>query len=87
MKIVAANRIIEAQERYPSAHDHLQGWYQIISQTDFQTPEELREVFGDMRGFNTSFKFPIPNSNLLAHTTINFCAKVILVENIIPGNQ
>ncbi len=87
MKIVATHRIVEAQARYPAAHDHLQGWYQIVSQTDFNNPEQLRDVFGDMRGFNSSFKFPIPESNLLAHTAINFEAKVILVEDVIPGNH
>jgi len=87
LKIVAAKRIIEAQAKYPSVHEHLQGWYQIISQTDFDSPQALRQVFGDMRGFNSSFKFPIPESNLLAHTLINFAAKVVLVEDVIPGNH
>ena len=87
MKIIAAEKIIDAQSRYPSVHDHLQGWYQIVSETDFSSQEELREVFGDMRGFNSSFKFPIPESNLLAHTMINFDAKVLLVEDIVPGNH
>ncbi len=87
MKVVAANRIIEAQARYPSAHEHLQGWFQIISQTDFESPEELRVVFGDMRGFNSSFKFPIPESKLLAHTSINFAAKVVLINDVVPGNH
>ncbi len=71
---------------YPSAREHIQGWYQIISQTDFQSPEALREVFGDMRGFNSSFKFPIPGSKLLAHTVINFGSQVLLVKDVIPGN-
>lgn len=87
MKVVAANRIVEAQARYPSAFEHLQGWYQIVSQTDFDSPEDLRRVFGDMRGFNSSFKFPIPESNLLAYTLINFSAKVVLIEDVMPGNH
>lgn len=87
MKVVAVNRILEAQAKYPSAHEDLQGWYQIISQTDFKSPEDLRNVFGDMRGFASSFKFPIPGSTLLAHTLVNFSAKVILVGKIAPGNH
>ncbi|MBV1908903.1 MAG: type II toxin-antitoxin system HigB family toxin [Kangiellaceae bacterium] len=87
MKIVATNRIVEAQAKYPAVHDHLQGWFQIISSTDFENPSQLRRVFGDMRGFNSSFKFPIPDSNLLAHTSINFEACVVLVEDILPGNH
>ena len=87
MKVVAAKRLIDAQSRYPSAHEHIQGWYQIINQTDFDSPEDLRSVFGDMRGFNSSFKFPIPESKLLAHTTINFAARVVLINDVIPGNH
>ena len=87
LKVVAVNKVSEAQARYPSAHDHLQGWYRIVSQTNFSSPEELRMVFGDMRGFNTSFKFPIPESKLLANTIINFEAKVILIEDVVQGNH
>lgn len=87
MKIVATNRIVEAQAKYPAAHEHLQGWYQIVSQTEFENPEHLRQVFGDIRGFKSSFKFPIPESNLLAHTSINFEARVVLIEDVLPGNH
>ena len=87
LKVIAVNKLIEAQARYPSVVSHLRGWYQIVRFTNFDTPEELRRVFGDMRGFNTSYKFPIPESNLLAYTSINFSAKVILIEQIIPGNH
>ena len=87
MKVVAASRLIEAQIRYPSAHEHIQGWYQIISNTDFHSPEDLRKVFGDMRGFNSSFKFPIPESKLLANTLINFAAQVVLIDDVVPGNH
>lgn len=87
MKVVAVNKLIEAQARYPSADSLLRGWYQIVRYTNFDSPEELRSVFGDMRGFNTSFKFPIPESNLLAYTSINFNAKVLLIEQVIPGNH
>lgn len=87
LKVVATYRIVDAQARYPSAHEYLQGWYQVVSQTDFSSPEDLRMVFGDMRGFNTSYKFPIPESNLLTHTSINFNANVILVEKVVPGNH
>jgi len=87
LKVIAAKRLIDAQSRYPSAHEHIQGWYQIIKETNFSSPEELRNVFGDMRGFNSSFKFPIPESKLLAHTSINFAAGVILINDVIPGNH
>lgn len=86
MKVVAIDRVKDAQIKYPSAHEHLLGWLQIMSHTDFYSEAELRAAFGDMRGFNFQFKFPIPESNLLVHTLINFEAQVVLVEEIKPGN-
>ena len=87
MKVVAINRIIEAQEKYPNARDHLQGWYQIMRESKFETPEELRKTFGDIRGFNYSFKFPIPQTTLLARTFINFDAQVVLVDDVVAGKH
>ncbi len=87
MIVLAVDKLVEAQIKYPSAINHLQGWYQIVCQTDFDSAESLREAFGDMRGFNSSFKFPIPVSNLLVHTTVNFAAKLIIIEEIKPGSH
>jgi len=87
LKVVAVNRIIEAQERYPKAYQHLQGWYQIMRESKFRSPEELRKTFGDIRGFNSSFKFPIPETTLLARTFINFEAQVVLVDDVVAGKH
>jgi mRNA-degrading endonuclease HigB of HigAB toxin-antitoxin module len=86
LKVVAVNRILEAQERYPNAHQHLQGWYHIMRKSEFQSPEELRKAFGYIRGFKNSFKFPIPETTLLAITFINFDAQVVLVDDVVDGN-
>ncbi|MCW8878231.1 MAG: type II toxin-antitoxin system HigB family toxin [Kangiellaceae bacterium] len=85
MKVVATNRISEAGIRYPAAHNHLIGWYQILSQGDFYSEQDLRATFGDMRGFNLHFKFPIPDTTLLVHTLINFESQVAFIEDIRPG--
>lgn len=87
MKVVAINRIKEAQQRYPAAQNHLQGWYQILSQGDFKSERDLRTTFGDIRGFNYQFKFPVPETTLLIHTLINFESQVAYIEEIKPGNH
>ena len=87
MNILSINKLHDAQSKYPSAIKQLQGWYQVVKQTDFASADALRETFGDMRGFRSSFKFPIPVSSLLAYTTINFDAKVLIIEEIKPGNH
>jgi len=87
LKVLSVNKLHEAEIKYPSAIKHLRGWYQIVKETDFASADAMREVFGDMRGFNSSFKFPIPVSSLLAHTTINFDAQVLIIEEIKPGNH
>jgi len=87
VKVVAIDRIKEAQQRYPAAQNHLLGWYQIVSQGDFKNEQELRTTFGDVRGFNHEFKFPVPETTLLIHTLINFESQVALVEEIKPGSH
>lgn len=87
MNVLAVNKVLEASTVYPSAYLSILGWYQIIINTDFSSPESLRNVFGDMRGFNSSFQFPIPVSSLLIHTQINFDAGVVLIDSIKPGHH
>ena len=87
LKVVAAQRIKEAQQRYPAAHMHLDGWYQILSQSEFNSEQSLRAAFGDIRGFNFHYKFPIPETTLLVHTLINFESQVAYIDTIKPGNH
>lgn len=85
MKVVAAARIIEAQEKYPAAHEYLHGWYQIIKQTNFSHFDALYQTFGDIRGFKAGFKFPIPETDLLVHALIDFSSHVVFIEQVKPG--
>lgn len=87
MKVVAIDRIKKAQQRYPAAQNHLLGWYQIVRQGNFKNEQELRTTFGDVRGFNHEFKFPVPETTLLIHTLINFESQVALIEEIKPGSH
>lgn len=87
MNILAVDKLVEAQIKYPSAVQYLQGWYQIVRQTDFASPTALREAFGDMRGFRSSYKFPIPVSSLLVCTTTNFGAKLVIIEEVKSGSH
>lgn len=82
MNVVAVDKIEEAQVRYPAARKNLEGWYQILSLGDFHSEEDLRATFGDMRGFNYRYKFPIPESALLVYTLINFESQVAYIEEI-----
>ena len=87
LRIIATQKLREAQQRYPAAHMHLDGWYQIISQSDFGSEHALRATFGDIRGFNFQYKFPIPETTLLVHTLINFESQVAYIDTIKPGNH
>jgi mRNA-degrading endonuclease HigB of HigAB toxin-antitoxin module len=87
LQVVAINRLADARLQYPASDDSLQGWYQILSQGEFKSEAELKSTFGDMRGFNHQFKFPIPESRLLVHTLINFETQIAYIEKIKPGNQ
>jgi|GEM_PF-1551467 len=87
LKIIATNRLNQALIEYPNADKSLRGWYQIISQGEFYSETALRATFGDMRGYNYEFKFPIPDSALLVHTLINFESQVAYIDHIHPGNH
>jgi mRNA-degrading endonuclease HigB of HigAB toxin-antitoxin module len=87
LKVVAINRIKEAQARYPAASEKLAGWYQILSQGDFYSEKALLSTFGDMRGFNYQYRFPIPETTLLVHTLLNFESQVAYIDEIKPGNH
>ncbi|WP_168204064.1 type II toxin-antitoxin system HigB family toxin [Aliikangiella coralliicola] len=87
MKVVATNKIKDAQLRYPAAHKQLEGWYQILHEGNFYSDRALRATFGDMRGFSYQYKFPVPGTTLLVHTLINFESQVAFIETIKPGNH
>lgn len=87
MKVVATNRIKAAILNYPGTEELLKGWYQILRRGNFHSEQDLRDTFGDMRGFNYQYKFPIPDTPLLVHTLINFESQVAYIEAIKPGNH
>ncbi len=87
MKIVAINKFTQARLQYPASEENLCGWFHIISKGNFDSENSLRSVFGDIRGFEYRFKFPIPESSLLVHTLINFESQVALIEMIKSGHQ
>lgn len=87
MKVVATKKIKDAQSRYPAADKHLCAWFLIMSRGDFYSEQDLRATFGDMRGFNHQYKFPIPETTLLVHTLINFESQVAFIDEIKPGNH
>ncbi len=87
MQVVAVDKIKEAQVRYPSANTHLMGWLQILTHAEFKSESDLRVTFGDIRGFNFEFKFPIPETTISVHTLINFESQVVYIVDIKPGNQ
>ena len=87
MKVVAINRLTEAQIKYPAAAKSLGGWYQVLSNGSFASEADLQATFGDMHGFNCDFKFPVPGSKLIIHALINFESQVACIEKILPGNQ
>lgn len=84
MKVVAIGKIKDAQQRYPAAHNHLSGWYQVVSQSDFHSDEALKATFGNIRGFNHEYKFPVSETTLQISVLVNFESQVALIEGIKP---
>lgn len=86
MIVVASQRIKDAQLRYPTASQHLLGWYQIISKGDFYTEKALKNTFGNLQVFNYNYKFTIPENRLLINALINFESQVAFIDEIKPSS-
>jgi len=82
LKVLATYKLIQAQKVNPLAQEPIQGWYQIMSKTDFHSVTDLKSVFGELNNFKSTFEFPIPGTKILARTLINFSAKVVLVSEL-----
>ncbi|MGX5175030.1 hypothetical protein ACUR5C_13495 [Aliikangiella sp. IMCC44653] len=87
MQVVAMNKVRDAQEKYPSADGHLNGWLQILSNGEFFNESSLKETFGNIQNYKNEYRFPLPETTLMVHTLINFEAQVALIKSIQPGKS
>lgn len=83
LKVLAIDKVIQAQKNYTNECDYLLGWYQVISQTNFNCLDDLNKTFGKVIYNQSIYFLPIPKSNLMAKVFINFSANVALINEII----
>ena len=75
--------MIQAQKNYSKECEFLLGWYQIISQSNFRSLDDLSKTFGLVRVHHSNYILPIPNSRLIVKVLINFPANVLLINEIV----
>ncbi len=85
MKVIATDKLIKAQQLYPSATETLLGWYQIIKQSKFPSENDLKISFGELYSFGRQFEFRVPGTTLLIYTLINFETQVAYIQKIQPS--
>jgi len=47
MRIIAKRALREYWEEYPETEQHLKTWYQIVKQANWDTPNDVKAVFGN----------------------------------------
>ncbi len=87
MIVVAKNRLVKALEVYPTANQPLLGWYKIMSESEFNTENDLRDTFKTLNQFKDQFDFSVPGTNLQIRTLINFDTQVTYIEKIRPSRS
>ena len=85
MKVVATNRLAEAKEKFPASAVALDGWYRIMSFSDFSSDIALRRTFSELRNSGSDYWFLVPGTTLLLKATIHFGSQVAMVKDIRPG--
>ena len=76
--------MIQAQKDYSKENELLLGWYKVVSQSNFDSLDDLNKTFGMINISHSNYFLPIPNSKLIAKVFINFPAKVLLINEIVP---
>jgi len=85
LKVLAVNKIIQAQKDYSKYDEFLLGWYQVVSKTNFNSIDDLKQTFGQTVFCQSNYIMPIPHSKLVAKVFINFSAHVLLINEIISA--
>ncbi len=85
MKVVATNRLAEAKEKFPASKTALDGWFRIMTYSDFPSDIALRRTFSELRNTGNEYWFLVPGTTLLLKAAINFSAQVAMVKDIRPG--
>ncbi len=85
MKVVATSRLVEAKEKFPASALALDGWFRIMSYSNFSSYEELRCAFSEMRSTGSDYWFLVPGTTLLLKAAIHFGSQVAMVKEVRPG--
>ncbi len=83
MHIITHKRIREFVAKYPDSQSSLETWYQIVSQTNYQSFSELRQHFGNADYVGGLVIFNISGNKYRLITAIHFNRKKVYIRAIL----
>lgn len=87
MKVIAVGHLLEAKENYPGTADAINGWLQILTNSDFHSAQELTETFPRVTSEGDFYYFPLASLPLQICARIDFPSKVVLVNHVQPARD
>jgi len=84
VQLLGRNHIEQFKKLHPTSHKALDRWVQLIQGNDFQSPHDLKQLFGrnvDFVGDQTVFD--VGGNKIRAITKIRFGLKVVLVTHVL----
>lgn len=86
MHVITKKPFIEAVQKHPNDAERLMDVYKILSKGDFETPEELKQVFPTLDNFkykDAMWVIDIGGNNLRLLAIIRFKFKKVFVRHIV----
>jgi mRNA interferase HigB len=83
MHIITHKRIREFVAKYPDSQSSLETWYQIVSQTNYESFSQLRQHFGSADYVGGLVIFNISGNKYRLITAIHFNRKKVYIRAIL----
>ena len=88
MRIIAKRTLQNFWEKYPKSKQPLLAWYQVFDKNNFETINEVKQIFGsaDFVG-NSKIIFNICGNHYRLIVKINFVTQIIYIKFIGTHNE
>lgn len=84
MRLLGKNVIDEFQQKHPTSRKALDRWIKLIEAAEFQTPQDVKKIFGGSVDFvGRQTVFDVGGNKVRAITKISYGVKVLLVTHVL----
>ncbi len=88
MKLIGKDKIDDFKKSHSTSRKALEKWVKLIEGAEFNTPQDIKNLFGvnvDFVGSQTVFD--VGGNKVRAITKIEFGVKVVLVTHVLTHNE